>query len=114
MEELIGKKFAEVAETYVPAFLSESESEDYPFLVYEQSVTPTRDKDGVYALRSELSAYIVSDNFDEADDIADNVTAAVDSAMNDGQFVTRLTSFRKDCQNGIWTITLNYTIKQIS
>lgn len=111
--EHIGSTFVAQCDEIIPVSYSETETMAYPYLAYEQTVEVLRDKDGAYGFRSSLAAHVVSDDFDDADDKAAAVADAVVSGMNDGEFRASLTSFSKDRQGGVWTITLNFTIEQI-
>ena len=113
MTESIAATFKSLVGEIIPCFHSEAEVSTYPYLTFDQTVTPSYDKDGEYKLVSTFVAYIVSDNFSEADTKASAVATAVHAGMNDAQYRARLDSFRKDRENGIWTIQLNYTIQQL-
>lgn len=114
MKEQIGEKINEIISPIVPFFLSEAEVEHYPFSVYEQTVTPSFTKDGVYKFRSTAKISIVSDDFDEADAIANAVIDAIAEEMHDDKYSSLLSSVDKDCIEGVWTIELNYILNQRS
>lgn len=93
--------------------LSEDETQGYPFVTYEMTVTPVMDKDGVYKYVGETFVRIVSDEFDEADQIRATVEDAVEAGMGHGTvYGSRLINSNKDCVNDIWTLELNYTLTQ--
>lgn len=111
-KETIGKVFESTVAGIVPCYLSEAETEDYPFLVYDQTVTPLITKDGVCSLSSSLAAVIVAEDPNQAETIAEAVAAAVRIGMADyGVFPQYYT---RDCTNGIWEYTLTWTIRQNS
>ena len=93
--------------------LSEDETKAYPFVTYEMTVNPVRDKDGVCKYTGETYIRIVSDDFSEADTIRETVESAIETGMGYGQiFCSRLISTNKDCVNDVWTIELYYNLAQ--
>ena len=95
--------------------LSEDETKEYPFVTYEMTVNPVRDKDGVCKYVGETYVRIVSDKFSEADTIRETVESAIGTGMGYGaQYSSRLISCDKDCVNGVWTIELYYNLAQYS
>ena len=96
----------------VPIRLSEAETNDYPFAVYDMTSEQLRDKDGVYGYSGATRISVVSESFDEADAIRASIEAAVDSAFVRPDYFSRLQSVEKDCIQGVWIIELNYILKQ--
>ena len=93
--------------------LSEDETKAYPFVTYEMTVNPVRDKDGVCKYTGETYIRIVSDDFSEADTIRETVESAIETGMGYGQiFCSRLISTNTDCVNDVWTIELYYNLAQ--
>lgn len=92
--------------------LSEDETKVYPYAVYDVTSVAQRDKDGIYAFFGEATIRVVSNTKSEANTVADSIQQAVETAFRDGcsNFVPG--DFSKDCQEGIWTIEMNYTLKQ--
>lgn len=100
---------------HVDVRLSEDETKEYPFVTYEMTVNPVRDKDGVCKYVGETYVRIVSDKFSEADTIRETVESAIGTGMGYGaQYSSRLISCDKDCVNGVWTIELYYSLSQYS
>ena len=94
--------------------LSEDESKDYPFVTYEMTVNPLRDKDGVYGFSGGTYIRSVSEVFEEADALRVTIEEAIESGMgmNNATFGSRLVSIDKDCVSGVWTIELYYLLRQ--
>ena len=93
--------------------LSEDEARTYPFATYEMTVTPVMDKDGVYKYVGETYIRVVSEDFDEADQIRANIEAAIELGMGYGAvYSSRLINSNKDCVNGVWTLELYYSLTQ--
>lgn len=113
MTESIGTHLTSICEEIVPFYLSEAETEAYPYAVYEQTVQAFRTKDGVYKYTTDSYIRIYSNDFDEAQAKADLVCGALDS-QSDGQYVIRHRSTSKDCVEGVWVIELLYFVKQTS
>ena len=102
-----------LASAGVEVRLSEDEKKGYPFVTYEMTSNPVRDKDGVCKFVGETYVRVVSDKFDEADDLRVVVEAAIEEGMGNGvQYCSRLISTDKDCVNGVWTIELYYSLAQ--
>lgn len=111
MKELIGQKLNEIISPIVPFFLSEAETSNYPFSVYNADIQPYYNKDGIYRYRASVNLNVVSNDFDDADAIANAIIAAIDEDMT-GNFSASLQSMNKDCSEGIWAIEVNYIINQ--
>ena len=112
-ESLRTKLVSLLTTAQVDVRLSEDETKAYPFVTYEMTVNPVRDKDGVCKFTGETYIRIVSDDFDEADTIRATVEGAIEAGMGYGvDFCSRLISTDKDCVNDVWTIELYYTLAQ--
>lgn len=93
--------------------LSEDEAMTYPFATYEMTVTPVMDKDGVYKFVGETYIRVVSEDFDEADQIRADIEDAIETGMGLGAvYGSRLINSNKDCVNGVWTLELYYSLTQ--
>lgn len=93
--------------------LSEDETKDYPFVTYEMTVNPVMDKDGVYKFVGETYIRVVSEDFDEADQIRADVEAVIELGMGYGAvYSSRLINSNKDCVSGVWTLELYYSLTQ--
>ena len=92
--------------------LSEAEEDKYPYAVYDMTSTSLRDKDGIYAFSGDTTIRVVSNDPDEADTQAAAIQSAIATGMNDESFSSRLDDCKKECVDGIWTIEMNYTLKQ--
>lgn len=93
--------------------LSEDEAKNYPFATYEMTVTPVMNKDGVYKFVGETYIRVVSENFDEADQIRADIEDAIETGMGQGAvYGSRLINSNKDCVNGVWTLELYYSLTQ--
>ena len=112
-ERLRTKLVSLLTTAQVDVRLSEDETKAYPFVTYEMTVNPVRDKDGVCKFTGETYIRIVSDDFDEADTIRATVEGAIEAGMGYGvDFCSRLISTDKDCVNDVWTIELYYNLAQ--
>lgn len=113
MTESIGTKLTTLCAGIVPFYLSEAETEAYPYAVYEQTVEEFRTKDGVYKITADSYIRIYSKSFDEAQAKADLIRTALDGS-SDGQYVIRHRTTTKDCVEDVWVIELLYFVKQTS
>jgi len=94
-----------------PLVLSEDEVDDFPYAVYDMTTTALSDKDGIYAYSGETKLRVVSNDKSEADTTAAALQSAI-SALRGGTISARLVDVTKECVEGIWTIEINYTLKQ--
>lgn len=93
--------------------LSEDEAKQYPFATYEMTVTPYMDKDGVYKYVGDTYVRVISEDFDEADQIRAVIEEAIEAGMGHGEaYGSRLIDSNKDCVSGVWTLELYYTLTQ--
>lgn len=101
-----------LSEAGVNLWLSEAETRDYPYVTYEMTVNPLRTKDGLYGFLGTTVIRVVSDHIEEAEVNLAKVETAVAEGMSDTTYSSRLVSVDKDCVDGVWTLELNYTLKQ--
>ena len=113
MTESIGTKLTSLCKNVCPFFLAEAETESYPYAVYEQTSQEWRTKDGVYQITADSVIRVYDKVFDSAQQKADAIRAALD-ANADGQYIIRHRSTTKDCQEGVWSIEMNFFVKQTS
>lgn len=111
MSEAIGKKIVELVSPIVPIWLSEAETEEYPYAVYKQTVQEHRTKDGVYKYTAEPELHVYAKDFDQADAIAEQIKAAIAEGLAE-PFTGALRTQDKDCTAGVWDIELLYFVKQ--
>ena len=113
MTESIGEKLTTLCGSLVPFYLSEAETESYPYAVYEQTTQEFRTKDGVYKITADSYIRIYSKSFDEAQAKADLIRSALDNSQ-DGQYIIRHRTTTKECMEDVWVIELLYFVKQTS
>lgn len=111
-----GKKIGEDFETavagIVPCYLAEAETDEYPFLVYDQFTTPVATKDGIVGYSALLACTIYSEDPDEAEDIAAAVAAAVQTAECMQSYGLHPDTIDRGCSQGIWEFSLAWNIHQ--
>ncbi len=112
MTDSLRAKLVYACREICPMVLSEDETKVYPYAVYDITSVAQRDKDGVYAFFGETVIRVVSNAKSEADTTAAAIRQAVETAFRDGSSNFAPGDFSKDCQEGIWTIEMNYTLKQ--
>ena len=111
MTESIGTKLTTLCEGIVPFYLSEAETEAYPYAVYNQTVQAFRTKDGVYKYTAESVIRVYSKDFDEANTKAEAIMAALDG-NSDSAYVISFLRQAKECEEDVWHIELVYYVKQ--
>lgn len=111
MDDTIGNKLTALCEPILPFFLSEAETETYPYAVYDQTVTTLMTKDGVYAYAADARVRVYSNDFDEAQQRADNIISTI-STDTDARYRLRVRGQSKTCQEDVWCIELDVYIKQ--
>ena len=94
----------------VPAYLAEAETDEYPFLVYNYTAKPILTKNGPEGLEAYLTADIVADVFETAEDKAGAVAAAVRINMSEYGVIPQ--SLSRNCTDGVWEIELVWTVRQ--
>ena len=94
-----------------PLVLSEDEVKTYPYAVYDMTTAPLQDKDSIYAFVGDTRVRVVSNDKSEADTKATALQTAVLALRNETIF-TKLVDVNKECVEGIWTIEMNYILKQ--
>ena len=113
MTESIGAKFVEVITPLVHINLSEAESSNYPYAVYDQTLTYRRSKDGVNNIGAACEIHIYGKDFARVDGIAAGIAAAVRAAMQNDVYCAALRTVDKTCTEGAWDIQMNYSVRQL-
>lgn len=109
-KETIGEAFESAVAGIAPCYLSEAETDEYPFIVYDQTVTAINTKDGIGALSSSLMAVVVTIDPNEAENIAEAVASAVKEGM--AAYGLYPQYYTRNCTDGVWEYTLVWTIRQ--
>lgn len=112
MRDRIGIEFTSRVAPLVPLSLVEAETEEYPYAVYNIDTETVMSKDGVHHLSASVSLDIVSDDFEQANNIAHSVSEVMGPFNQDGDMVAALRDTSVNCYEGIWIITQNYRINQ--
>lgn len=112
MIERIGKKLTEVIAPIVPLNLSEAETEVYPYASYEYVPEPKRTKDGIVGYRASAMVSIVSDDFDEAHGIKNDIVSAIESQMRTDSIYATVEDWEPECVEGQWHIDISVKINQ--
>lgn len=112
MTESIGIRINELASRFVDVYLSEAETEEYPYAVYTSSVTPTYTKDGIARYQSELTLTVYAKDLDVINPIAEQIRAVIADQMSGGKYSSRQTRDNSDCTDGVWSRELTYIINQ--
>ena len=111
-EETIGEFVTSLIEAMdVPVALSEEETGEYPYVTYENDVTPKYTKDGIATYRSATTLRVISNDFDEAESIADQIMEVFSSVPVTG-YAVQFDRRERDRSAGVWTISLYYIIMQ--
>ena len=105
MIDSIGETIVRVVGPLVPVYLSEAETESYPYAVYELQSTPRLTKDGVAGYDGVAVINIYGKDFDELQGLL---------ALNaDPEWAVQVTSQSKSCTEGVWVLTTNLQINQL-
>lgn len=108
----IGEDFETAVSGIVTCYLAEAETNEYPFLVYDQFTTPVVTKDGIEGFDALLACTIYGRDPDEVEDIAGAVSAAVMTAECMQPYGLHPETIDRDCNNGIWEYSLAWNIHQ--
>lgn len=112
MTDSLRAKLISVCAGVIDFQLSEAETDSYPYAVYDMTTNPLVDKDGVYGYMGDCKIRLVSDDVDTIDALRARVESAILTGMRDAIFFSRLVDVTKECVDDIWTIEMNYTLKQ--
>lgn len=111
-KETIGRAFEyAVSDIDAPTYLAEAESDEYPYIVYNQNIITVRTKDGVQAYSSNLTATIYAADPNTAEDLAEDVAYAVSHYMTSYSVFPE--TLNRNCTNGIWEFELTWIIRQM-
>ena len=92
--------------------LSEAEQDNYPYVVFDMTTSPLKDKDGIYAYSGDTSIRIVGTVLSALETLRSSIESAIETGMRNESFSSTLADVNEECTDGIWTIELNYTLKQ--
>lgn len=112
MTESIGIKINELASRFVDVYLAEAEVEEYPYGVYTSSVTPVYTKDGIARYQAEVTITVYDKDLDVINPIAADIRKAISEEMTRGQYSARQLRDYSDCNDGVWSREISYTINQ--
>lgn len=112
MRDTISEQFFSAMDGIVPVFLSEAETEVYPYAVYRSTVSTRYTKDGPNSAYSVLTCDVYGKDYDECYGIADAINDAVEEKMNTDEFHSQLYECTASCTGGTWDITMTFHIKQ--
>ena len=100
-------------QTPVKLFLSEAESKDYPYAVYEADYTPHYDKDGVYKIVADVSVRGYSKDPSESQNTADAIDSVILTNFASGGYTVRqISQLKKECLQETWSVGYQYRITQ--
>ena len=112
MKETIGIRLTELASQYVSIFLSEAQTETYPYAVYTSNVSPVYTKSGIHHYEASVIVTVYAKDLEVVNPIAEAIREAVNSDMNVAPYASRQFSDVSDCLDEIWSRELSFTIKQ--
>ena len=112
MTDSLREKLVNTCAPVAPLYLSETELDSYPYVVYDMTTDPVITKDGIAGYKGDTSIRIVGQDLEALDTIRAGIESAISLGMHDSFFGSNLTEITKECDNGIWTIELTYTLKQ--
>lgn len=117
MTESIADMLTAQCKSILPFYLSEAETEDYPYAVFEYTPQAFHTKDGVYKITADVYIRVYSNDGDEVEAKAAAIKSALDAfaadaTNNAGQYIIVLQTSPESCVEGVWQYELQYFIKQ--
>ena len=112
MTDSLRNKLSYVCKDVCRVALSEEEKQSFPYAVYDMTSEALVDKDGIYAYSGDTKIRVVSNDPNEVDTTAAAIQGAIANGMQDSYFSSRLIDSTKECVEGIWSLEMNYTLKQ--
>jgi hypothetical protein len=116
MKENIGSTLQTLCmsqQTPILLYLSEAESEAYPYAVYEADYTPYYDKDGVYKIVADVTVRGYSKDHVEAENLASSIDELILANFASGGYTVRQVSqLKKECLQETWSVGYQYRITQ--
>ena len=112
MTDSLRDKLVNVLADVVPIYLSEADTEAYPWAVCDMTTHPVQDKDGICGYTGDATIRLVGQDPGALDTLRASVESAIATGMHDETFGSRLTDITKECVEDVWTIELTYTLKQ--
>lgn len=114
MTESIGTRLLALCDAQdIVLYLSEAESEDYPYAVYDADYVPYYDKDGVYKIVANLEVKAYAKKAEIAQEISDAIDSIILTNFSSGGYTVRqLSQLKKDCLQETWSVGYQYRITQ--
>ena len=114
MTETIGTRLQSLCSAAgIVLYLSEAESEDDPYAVYDADYTPSYDKDGVYKVVGDIEVKAYAKKAEIAQDISDAIDSSIlTNFSSGGHTVRQLSQLKKDCLQETWSVGYQYRITQ--
>ena len=86
MTDSLREKLVYVCTNVADLYLSESETDSYPYVVYDMISTPLQTKDGVAGYTGDTKIRIVGQDLDNLDTIRSSIETAISTGMHDTSF----------------------------
>lgn len=114
MTENIGTRLLALCSAQdIVLYLSEAESEDYPYAVYDADYVPYYDKDGVYKIVADIEVKAYAKKAETAQEISDAIDSIILTNFSSGGYTVRqLSQLKKDCLQETWSVGYQYRITQ--
>lgn len=114
MTNTIGQALKTAIGGIIPLYLYEAETESYPYAVYDLTSTEYFDKDGrVYKITGEVGLDVVAKDFGTAQAKVDAIKAAI-ADLGPSHRVGNTQALTPECVEGVWILSLQFTIIQHS
>lgn len=105
-------KLVDTISNVVEVHLSEASEETYPYVVYDMTTSPDLSKDGIEGYTGDAKIRIVGQSLDALDDLRNDIQLTIEEEMHSDVYGAFLVDVTKECVEDLWTIEMNYTLKQ--
>lgn len=113
MTDEIGTTLTTALATVLPNFnLSETQTESYPYSVYDYTPKYSYCKDGLYKVASDVTITLVGKDLPILETYAAAAHTAI-SGLTEGKFITRHNDTSRIREDGLWNVVITYRINQL-
>lgn len=110
MTNTIGQKLKEIIDPITTLYLSEAQTDNLPFCVYDPEYREELTKEGVYKIVGYITLFVVAMTFEQAE----NLMTAIKTAISEIQSPYNSTFIMEDKKSyeGVWILKAEYNINQ--
>lgn len=111
MTNTIGQKLKEIIDPITTLYLSEAQTDNLPFCVYDAEYREERTKEGIYKVVGYITLFVVAMTFEQAESLMTAIKTAI-NGIESPQYNSTFIMEDKKSYEGVWILKAEYNINQ--